>query len=205
MIVLRVATKCAILFALAFAVTSLAGCTSSPVTVDSSPTTSGSQKGLEKTNSPELGTRKNPYSVGTSAKWDASSIWTHTVGETNPNSWEAIRAADEWANQAEAGKVYVTAPFHLAMESDDGEPYSPGASIRIDYVTSAGNSIDGTWCGTSVPSPGLIFELGEMYSGAEADYLACAQVPESDVQGGVWRLSYNGPEHDHKVFFVGAP
>lgn len=210
----RSASKVAIAGLAFIAGIGLLGCSTGPVEVEQEPTESApAEVSVETTEAeptpepdePSEGSREKPYPVGASAKWSADSFWTFSVGETNPDAWGDIVAADSYAVPPADGKTYVTAPVNLKSTDDGtGEGYSPYMSIMVDYVTSAGNSYDGEDCYTTLPDPGGLYDTGEMYGDAETDFLACVEIPAGEIAGGTWKFSYNGVENDY-VFFVGAP
>lgn len=179
----------------------LSGCSSGPVEVAKP---SDTPKPTPTATADPQGTRANPFPVGTAAQYDKGSVWTFTVGETDSDAWTEIVAANEFNQAPEAGNSYLTVPVHIALEEN---PQTAGgadawASFSVAYVTASGNSFDSSTCSADLPDPGPLYNIGTMFGGAQADFLACAQVPSAEIPGGTWRIyTLIG---SGSVFFVGA-
>ena len=168
---------------------SLSACASEngPVVVEATSTPSPTPSASP---TPELGSRENPAPLGSSSKFAADSMWTLTMGATDADAWPEIVAANEFNAPPPEGSTYVAAPVHLAVadveEAADG--VLPAMSFEVEYVTASGRSYGSFTCPVAFPPPGVgLFELGSMYGGTEADFLACAAVPGADVPGGIWK------------------
>lgn len=179
----------------------LAACSSGPVEVaEPAPETTPSQAA----EAPSEGTRDNPFAVGTTAKHSSDSVWTLTVGETDADAWPKILAANEFNQKPAEGSSFVTAPVRVELEDNDATAggADPWASFAVAYVTESGNSFEGSTCIEVLPDPGELYGIGTMFGGAQADFLACAQVPSADIAGGTWRVySLIGTA---SAFFAGA-
>lgn len=134
------------------------------------------------------GTRDLPWPVGTSAKYDETSVWTYSVGATAIDQWQAIVAVNEYSQPPANGNMYITAPVTLAVDETEqtAAGVDPSASLSFSYVTASGTS--GKDCFVQLPSPGDLYEVGIVFGGATVQFLACAEVPIADVVGGTWSV-----------------
>lgn len=195
----------------AFSITfALTGCSSGgPVVEDeaqaeSAPSSTPSESPTPTPPPAEPGTRENPVPQGTLAKHSDASVWKYSVGATDTDAWPEISAANEFNEPAPEGSTYISVPVHIVTEDVEAmaEGGDPWASFTVDYVTAAGNSFGEQTCTGVLPAPGPLYEVGTMYGGAEADFLACAAVPTADIPGGAWKIS-SLMDASAAVFFAG--
>lgn len=154
----------------------------------------------------ELGTRDNPIPINTVAKHSTDSVWNYSVGETDTDAWPEIQAVNQFNTAPPEGSAYVAVP--VAISLDDVEAVAQGAdplvSFAFEYVTAAGNSYDEFSCNQVLPAPGDLFNIGTMYGGAQASFIACASVPVADVPGGTWKVT-SQVDFSSTAFFAGPP
>lgn len=155
----------------------------------------------EETAGAVAGSRSNPVGRGVAAQHSPDSVWFYTIGATSPDAWLEIQAANPYNEAPGEGQSLVIVPIHIAMRdvpaaSDGADPW---ASFEVDYVTAAGNTAPR--CTSVLPGPGALQDIGMMYGGAEADFLACAIVPSADVADGAWRV---GSLFDGSAVFFSA-
>jgi hypothetical protein len=178
--------------ALALALT-LAGCTADstgPVEGTTKPTTVSESKTPTPTPTPEaaLGTRPNPFPVGTPGKHSKDSVWTFTWADTDGNAWPKIQQANPYNTAPAAGQSFVLASTKVAADpSLPAEGGDPTASFTISYVGSDGNSYTAAGDCGALPSKAW-YEFGRMYPGASQDGLVCTSVPTAAVSGGTWHV-----------------
>ena len=151
---------------------------------------------------PAEGTRRNPIPVDTLTKYVPESVWSFSVGATNPDAWDIVRAENTFNSAPGDGISYVMAPFYVELSEDfEDEPADPYSSLAIVYVSSTGNTFDPNLaCGVI---PDEFHHVGDMYAGASARFNVCVEVPTADVSGGVWRVSSEA-RPDYSIFLAGA-
>lgn len=151
-----------------------------------------------------LGTRANPFPVGTSGQYDPTSVWTFTGSPTNPDATAEIMAGNEFNAQPPAGQTYVKTKFTIALANtpEVANGADPAASFHIAYVGSDGNTYQDNGC--TVPAPDQDYmNIGTMYGGATSTGVVCAIVPTTAIAGGTW--SINSQVKQAVAFFAGAP
>ncbi|GAA1767961.1 hypothetical protein GCM10009747_30960 [Agromyces humatus] len=187
----------------------LSGCASQGPVIEEEPAAeaSASSKPSETPESPTAGagSRENPVPVGTGAKHSEASAWTYTVGETDTDAWPEISAANQFNEAPAEGSAYILVPVHVEMADSEAAAagFDTWASFKLEYVTAAGNSFGDTTCQAALPAPGSVYDVGTMYGGAQADFLACAVVPAADISGGTWKVT-SMVDSTATVFFAGA-
>lgn len=153
---------------------------------------------------PAEGTRRNPIPADTLTKYTPESVWSFSVGVTDPDAWEIVRAENSFNDPPADGHSYVMAPFYVELSEEFGdEPVDPSWSLKIVYVSSAGNTFGSNStidCGF-IPAP--FFDVGEMYAGANVRFNMCVEVPTTDISGGVWRVSSEA-DPSYSIFLAGA-
>lgn len=192
--------------ALALAAT-LAGCTmdsGGPVKGTTKPTTVSESQTPTPTPTPEaaLGTRPNPFPVGTPGKHSKDSVWTFTWADTDGNAWQKIQQSNQYNSPPEDGHAFVLASTKVATDPGlPAEGADPTASFTISYVGSDGNSYTAAGDCGALPSKAW-YEFGRMYANASQDGLVCASVPTAAVSGGTWHVQSLVGVGD--AYFVGA-
>lgn len=188
----------------------LTGCTGQGPVVEEAPTAETSASSTPTptptpTPEAEVGTRENPVPIGTPAKHSEQSVWTYTLGATDTDAWPEISAENQFNQVPPEGSTYIMAPVHISMDDTEAAAagFDPWASFALQYVTAAGNSFDDRTCTAVLPAPGALQNVGGMYGGAQADFLACAVVPVADIPGGTWRV-VSLLDNTSFVFFAGA-
>lgn len=187
----------------------LAGCSSGGAVVEDEPQAAPPLSSTpSETPAPvaaEAGTRDNPVPSSTPAKHSDDSMWKYSFGATVTDAWPAITAENQFNQPAPEGSTYITVPVHVMAEDIPAAAAGadPWASFKVEYVTAGGNTFGDQTCAVVLPAPGAIHDLGMMYGGAEADFLACAAVPTADIPGGTWKVS-SMIDASFNVFFVGA-
>lgn len=182
----------------------LAGCsTTGPAKSSSHAASPPSSSKPAPTPTAALGTRPNPFPVGTSGKYDSASSWSFVGQDTDPDATATLMAANQFNEQPVAGQAYVFTKFTISLAADvaasGGDPY---ASFAIAYVGNDGNSYEDKQC--DVPAPDMRYQsLGTMYGGASTVGTVCAIVPSGAIAGGAWSVSSH--LKSAVAFFVGAP
>lgn len=181
------------------------GCSAASGPVAAKPRASSTSPSPTPTPTPTaaLGTRSNPFPVGTAGQYDPTSVWTFTGSPTNPDATAEIMAGNEFNEQPTAGTTYVTTKFTIALANtpEVANGADPAGSFRIAYVGTDGNTYEDKQC--AVPAPDMRYQsLGTMYGGATAVGSVCAIVPVGAITGGTW--SINSQVKQAVAFFAGA-
>lgn len=129
------------------------------------------------TPSPAVGTRSNPFPVGTKA---SNSTWAVTVNSTNFDAWSVVQAANEFNDPPPSGSQDVMSNLTISY-------LGPGSTTLTDLITNLGtvgqSNVEftsfGNDCGV-LPSPREI-DFNTLFSGATIQLNLCWQVPSSDV------------------------
>lgn len=171
-----------------------------PSAISTAPSTEPDEPG--EVEAPAEGTRSNPIPRDTLTKYDSDSVWSFSVGETNPDGWDIVRAENSFNDAPAEGYSYVIAPFYLELSEDlPDETTDAVGSLEIVYVSSAGNTSDWTSdCGV-ISDP--FYSVGEMYPGANVRFNVCYAVVTADVAGGTWRVS-STVDRSASIFLAGA-
>jgi hypothetical protein len=148
-----------------------------------------------------LGTRSNPFPVGTPGKYDQSSMWTFKFAATNTDGWDAIQNETGLAPAPPAGTkdIIVSVTISAGATQEAENPYD---DVDFNYVGSDGNTYPADDACGYVLADG--FENATaMYSGASRTYTVCSQVPDAAISGGAWTANYSTGESP-TAFFKGA-
>lgn len=151
-----------------------------------------------------LGSRANPFPVGTPGKYDPASVWTFTGQATNPDATAEVIAGNQFNQSPPAGQTYVKTKFTISLANtpEVANGADPGSSFRIAYVGNDGNTYQDQGCTPASPEVNY-GSLGTMYGGATATGVVCVIVPVTAIPGGTW--SINSQVKQAVAFFAGAP
>lgn len=134
---------------------------------------------------PALGTRSNPYKLGTTF---SSGNWKLKLGKADTDAWSEIRAENPYNDPAPKGHRFVMAPVTAGYHGKNtGLPW---LSVQAEFVGKSGRAYD-QWtagafgCGVL---PNDLLDVNDLYPGAKATGNVCAVVPATDISGGVWRV-----------------
>lgn len=115
---------------------------------------------------------------------DLGAGWTVQVSASNLDAWSQIEEIDGYMDAPEAGRVYVSAA--MAITFDGSGPADPGFDLSYAFIGSRGNTF--TDMDDCTPYEVALWNVGDMYSGAQAEALICVSVPEDQAEDGVWRI-----------------
>lgn len=174
----------------------LAGCSSGPsgpVEGTSKPTTA-SKESVTPTPTPTpesaIGTRANPFPVGTPGQYDSKSVWTITVTGTDGDAWPEVQKVNQFNEAPRAGYTDVIGELTVSAGAAADAGADPGQSLSVAYVGSDANSYDTINHPCGVLPDTSLQDAGTMYGGATRNVLVCAQVPTTAITGGTWSVAY---------------
>src|SRR5699024_9462688 len=131
----------------------------------------------------EEGTRDNPLALGSTI---SDSDWEVTVNSVDLNATEAVLAENPLNDEPAEGNAYIMANVTATYLGDDPAGASPGG-VRVEYVSSEGNSFDTTASMVIVPE---YFNRSEtLYEGASTTGNFGVEVPIEEVESGNILLS----------------
>lgn len=131
----------------------------------------------------EEGTRDNPLALGSTI---SDSDWEVTVNSVDLNATEAVLAENPLNDEPAEGNAYIMANVTATYLGDDPGGASPGG-VRVEYVSSEGNSFDTTASMVIVPE---YFNRSEtLYEGASTTGNFGVEVPLEEVENGNILLS----------------
>jgi hypothetical protein len=195
--------------ALATVVLALSGCAASgPVAVSSHAASPSATSTPTATPTPQaaLGSRANPFPVGTEGKYDPASVWTFTGQATNPDATAEVIAGNQFNQSPPAGQTYVKTKFTIALANmpEVANGADPGGSFRIAYVGNDGNTYQDQGCTPAAPEMNY-GSLGTMYGDATATGVVCVIAPAAAIPGAPGastrrssRRSRSSPVHQHR-------
>lgn len=151
---------------------------------------------------PAAGTRDNPIPADTLTEYSPESQWQFSISATDGDATPEIMSEESGVTPPADGKVFVRASIYVKVkDTGSAEGSSPGESLMIDYVSSAGNSyVTG---GVECYGIGHLYGVGDMYPGAEVTATICASVPADAVAGGTWKVTSAAVPTD-SIFVAGA-
>lgn len=150
------------------------------VTTASAPattTTTGSAPTTQATAS-DLGTRENPYPMGTTI---TGREFTVTINSFTPDATAQVLAANPLNDSPDQGSTYAL--VNLTVTNNQDTAQSP-IWVSVDYVTAAGNVISSTDKFAVAPDP---IANNDLYKGASATGNVVLMIPTGDA--GVLRVS----------------
>src|SRR5699024_7558645 len=143
------------------------------------------------------GTREAPLALGETRKISRASAWIVGIVESDLDAEDEIRDIDPYLEGPAEGERFVIATLSVSIDAsaledqgfDINEGVDPYMSIFLEYVGSDGRGYDesrGSMCFTDDPlsEVGAIYEDGVTVTGD-----ICLSVPESAIDGGLWRIS----------------
>lgn len=135
------------------------------------------------TASTEEGTRENPLALGSTIR---EGDWEVTLNSVDLDATDAVVAENPVNDQPEEGNGYVMANVTVTYVGDDAAGATP-SGVRVEYVTSEGNSFDSTANMLIVPD---YFNRSEtLYEGASTTGNFGMEVPIDGVESGNMLLS----------------
>lgn len=126
----------------------------------------------------DLGTRDNPYPLGTEI---SSSAWTVVVNSVDFNADAAIASENQFNETPEDGHTYILVNLTATYTGDDpdgGEPW-----VSLSYVSPQGNSFRPS--DRPVVEPDSFDRIATLFHGASETGNFALHVPAEDVEDGV--------------------
>ncbi|NLS09874.1 DUF308 domain-containing protein [Nesterenkonia sp. MY13] len=126
----------------------------------------------------ELGTRDNPYPLGTEI---SSSDWTVVVNSVDFDADAAIASENQFNESPEDGHTYILVNLTATYTGDDpdgGEPW-----VSVSYVSPQGNSFRPS--DRPVVEPDSFDRIATLFHGASETGNFALHVPAEDVENGV--------------------
>ena len=140
----------------------------------------------------ELGTRANPYPLGTEV---SSSEWSVTINSVDLDATDEVLAENQFNEEPEDGHNYILISVTAEYTGPDAEGATPWVSI--DYVSAQGNTFDST--DSLAVAPDAFDRVGTLYEGASATGNLVLHIPSEDAEDGVLSVS---PEMFSDTAFV---
>ncbi|WP_022871412.1 DUF308 domain-containing protein [Yaniella halotolerans] len=131
----------------------------------------------------EEGTRGNPLDLGTTI---TESDWEVTVNSVDLNATDAVLAENPLNDDPAEGHGYILANVTATYIGDDASGDTLGG-VRVEFVSSAGNSFDST--ANMVIAPDYFNRSETLYEGASTTGNFAFEVPMDDVANGHILLS----------------
>lgn len=126
----------------------------------------------------ELGTRDNPYPLGTEI---SSSDWTVVVNSVDFDADAAIASENQFNESPEDGHTYILVNLTATYTGDDpdgGEPW-----VSVSYVSPGGNTFRPS--DRPVVEPDSFDRIATLFHGASETGNFALHVPAEDVENGV--------------------
>ena len=143
------------------------------------PTTDGEEP------SSGLGSREDPKPIGSTIELDffGDVYWQITPGAPTLDANQIIAAENEFNEPPAEGSQYVLLPLDVTyVGSESGTPW---VDTRVVFVGSDGNTYNQAFA--VAPSP--LTDVGEMFTGANAQGNLVFEVPSDVIEGGTWSIS----------------
>ena len=131
----------------------------------------------------EEGTRGNPLDLGTTI---TESDWEVTVNSVDLNATDAVLAENPLNDDPAEGHGYILANVTATYIGDDASGDTLGG-VRVEFVSSAGNSFDST--ANMVIAPDYFNRSETLYESASTTGNFAFEVPMDDVANGHILLS----------------
>lgn len=131
----------------------------------------------------EEGTRDNPLTLGTPI---SESDWEVTLNSVDLNATDAVLAENPLNDEPAEGHGYILANVTATYVGNDSAGDSPGG-IRMEYVSSEGNSFDST--ANMVIAPDYFNRSETLYEGASTTGNFVVEVPMDGAENGNVLLS----------------
>lgn len=144
------------------------------------------------TSTGELGTRDNPYPIGSTISFTQSGqpFYDITVGAPTLDANAIVAAENQFNDVAPAGQQYALLP--LTVTYTGAETGTPGFDISTSFVAADGTSYEPFDAAVVVPSP--FYSINELYPGGTGTGNVVIAIPSADIEQGRWLL---------KVGFIG--
>ncbi|UVK59068.1 hypothetical protein SEA_CEN1621_53 [Microbacterium phage Cen1621] len=158
----------------------LAGCSSTTTGTPPASTEETTEEAAAETPepaAPELGTRENPYPIGSTIEGPE---WTVVVNSVALGQADAVAAANPFNEPADPGTEYIVVNYTATYTGSDAEGSMP-ALAQVEYVTGAGATVSGLDKLVVAPEPAMD-TVSTLYGGASATGNVAIQVP-SPVDG----------------------
>lgn len=136
----------------------------------------------------EQGTRENPLPLGTPVTVEDydGPAWEVTLGAPTYDATEAVRAANQFNEEAPAGLTYVVVPVTVTRLGAAAE--APWIGLNIEYVTASGTTHTSADTMAVAPEP-TFNDINELYTGASGAGNVVLAVPTGDAGTGAWKIS----------------
>ncbi|ASN19339.1 hypothetical protein CGK93_06270 [Arthrobacter sp. YN] len=138
------------------------------------------------------GTRENPYPIGSVIE---SKDWRVVINSVTLAATDAVVAANQFNKAPVAGSEYILVNYSATYTGEDANGQMP-VFVSVDYVTSDGNTVDGTKSFTVAPES--IDNMSTLYKGATATGNKAFEVPTATAGQGV--LAVRAGMFGDKVF-----
>lgn len=131
----------------------------------------------------EEGTRENPLALGATI---SEGDWEVTVNSVDLNATDAVLSENPLNDEPEEGNGYILADVSATYIGDDAAGDSP-SGVRVEFVSSEGNSFDST--ANMVIAPDYFNRSETLYEGASTSGNFVVEVPMDDVENGTLSVS----------------
>lgn len=125
-----------------------------------------------------LGTRDNPYPIGTTVE---QGDWAVTINSVDLNATDALMASDLYNESPSDGSVYIMTNFTVQYNGDNPDGEVPW--VTIEYVTVDGNTIN--YLDKFIMPPDEFDMMGTLYEGASTTGNQAFEVPADAAADGV--------------------
>lgn len=149
-------------------------------------------------NDAKPGTRENPFPIDTPA---TLGDWTISVGASNTNATDVVRAENSFNDAPVEGRQFVLAPITMTYNGKDAQ--MPLVALSIKFVGAKGNTYASydtdASCGVI---PNDMMGVSELYAGATATANECMSIPADEIAGGSWVVNETFTLKNDKAFFA---
>lgn len=144
------------------------------------------------TSTGELGTRDNPYPIGSTISFTQSGqpFYDITVGAPTLDANAIVAAENQFNEAAPAGQQYALLP--LTVTYTGAETGTPGFDISTTFVAADGTTYEPS--DVTAVGPSELYSINELYPGGTGTGNVIIAIPSADIDQGRWLL---------KVGFIG--
>ncbi|MGO1538641.1 MAG: hypothetical protein ACTHW3_04635 [Leucobacter sp.] len=130
----------------------------------------------------EVGTRDNPYPLGTTIE---QGDWAVTINSVDLNATDALMASDLYNESPGDGNVYMMTNLTATYNGDNPDGETPW--VTVDYVTVEGNTINGL--DQILIAPDEFDIMSTLYDGASTTGNQALEIPADTAADGVLAVS----------------
>jgi hypothetical protein len=132
----------------------------------------------------DLGTRDNPYPLGTSLSFTEAGapFYDVTVGASTLNANDIIAGANMFNEAPPAGTQFAMLPLTLTYTG--AETGTPWIDISVEFIAADGTAHTTTDVLAVGPAP--LTDLNDLYTGGSGTGNVVINVPSADVEKGTW-------------------